>query len=381
MSALGLVVERELREAFRRRSFWIIVAVLFLGSCAGMILPEVLGGGGTARYDVGVVRGGQALQDAVVRAASTLDVHVQVRDVDDRRQATRLVREERLDIAADAGADPLVIVKAGANERLQAAVQQALGQVTTEARLARAGLTRDQVADVLATPAPTVRELDAGRSDRRGAAAIVSILLYILLLTLMIQVANGTAIEKANRISEVLLAIVRPRALLFGKVIGVGIIGVLTLLGGVVPVIVKLVAGGDLPDGLAGAMAGGGAWFALGIALYLVLAGALGALVERQEEAGSAVAPLSMILIGSYLVAQSAPDSPVARVLAYIPLSSPLVRPSRLALGEASGVEMVISLALLLAAVVVVGRVGATVYRRAVVRTGRRLKLREVLRS
>ena len=27
---------------------------------------------------------------------------------------------------------------------------------------------------------------------------------------LMIQVANGTAIEKANRISEVLLAIVRP---------------------------------------------------------------------------------------------------------------------------------------------------------------------------
>jgi ABC-2 type transport system permease protein len=88
-----------------------------------------------------------------------------------------------------------------------------------------------------------------------------------------------------------------------------------------------------------------------------------------------------MILIGSYLVAQSAPDSPVARVLAYIPLSSPLVMPSRLALGEASGVEMVISLALLLAAVVVVGRVGATVYRRAVVRTGRRLKLREVLRS
>jgi ABC-2 type transport system permease protein len=209
----------------------------------------------------------------------------------------------------------------------------------------------------------------------------VSILLYILLLTLMIQVANGTAIEKANRISEVLLAIVRPRALLFGKVIGVGIIGVLTLLGGVVPVVVKLVAGGDLPDGLAGAMAGGGAWFALGIALYLTLAGALGALVERQEEAGSAVAPLAMILIGSYLVAQSAPDSPVARVLAYIPLSSPLVMPSRLALGEASGVEMVISLALLLAAVVVVGRVGATVYRRAVVRTGRRLKLREVLRS
>ena len=68
-------------------------------------------------------------------------------------------------------------------------------------------------------------------------------------------------------------------------------------------------------------------------------------------------------------------------MLGYVPLTSPIVMPSRLALGEASGAEIVASLLLLVAAVVVVGRVGATVYRRAVVRTGRRLKLREVLRS
>ena len=54
---------------------------------------------------------------------------------------------------------------------------------------------------------------------------------------LMIGVANGTAIEKANRISEVLLAIVRPAALLFGKVIGVGVIGILTILAGAIPVL------------------------------------------------------------------------------------------------------------------------------------------------
>ena len=46
---------------------------------------------------------------------------------------------------------------------------------------------------------------------------------------LMILVANGVAIEKANRISEVLLAIVRPGPLLFGKVIGVGLVGIATL--------------------------------------------------------------------------------------------------------------------------------------------------------
>jgi ABC-2 type transport system permease protein len=377
MNPLRLVVERELREAFRRRSFWIVLAVLLLGSTAGMVLPEVIGGG-TTTYDVAVVPSSLPLEEAVHESAAALDLHVRVRTVDAHDDAVRAVRRGTVDAAVEPGR---VVYKSGADETLQAAVQQGLAAASAQARLEGAGLSPDEASRVLDAPAPQVQELDAGRGDRKGAAAVVSILLYLLLLTLMIQVANGTAIEKANRISEVLLAIVRPQALLFGKVIGVGIVGIITLLGGVLPVVVKLVAGGDLPDGLAGAMAGGGAWFVLGIALYLVLAGALGALVERQEEAGSAVAPLSMLLIGSYLVALSAPDSPLARVLAYVPLTSPIVMPSRLALGEASGVEIAASLALLLAAVLLVGRIGATVYKRAVVRTGRRLKLREVLRA
>ena len=47
----------------------------------------------------------------------------------------------------------------------------------------------------------------------------------------------------AGPLSEVLLAIVRPCALLFGKVIGVGIVGVDTLLCAVLPVVVKLALG------------------------------------------------------------------------------------------------------------------------------------------
>jgi ABC-2 type transport system permease protein len=54
--------------------------------------------------------------------------------------------------------------------------------------------------------------------------------------------------------------------------------------------------------------------------------------------------------------------------------------PSRLALGVASPAEVVASLLIGLVAVVVVVRVGAVVYRRGIVRTGRRLRLREVLR-
>ena len=58
-----------------------------------------------------------------------------------------------------------------------------------------------------------------------------------MLLLLTSQVASGVAIEKTNSVSEVLLAIVRPHALLFGKVIGVGLIGLFTLACGAIPVL------------------------------------------------------------------------------------------------------------------------------------------------
>ena len=257
-------------------------------------------------------------------------------------------------------------------------VQQVLAADELANRLTDVGLSADQVHEVLTSPVAEVSELHAGRASRAGGAVILSIVLYILLLMLMISVANGVAIEKANRISEVLLAIVRPGPLMFGKVIGVGTGGLITTFAAAIPVIVKGLAGGDLPPGLGTALLAGSAWFVLGIAFYLTISASLGALVERQEETGSAVAPLNAMILGAYLVAQTAPDTPVASVLAYVPFTSPLVVPVRLALGVTSPVEVVGSLVIGVVAVALAGRFGAAVYRRAIVRTGRRIKLREV---
>ena len=71
----------------------------------------------------------------------------------------------------------------------------------------------------------------------------------------------------------------------------------------------------------------------------------------------------------------------MATVLAYIPFSSPVVEPTRIAVGASSPLEMALSLSILVVSVFVAVRVGGVVYQRAIVRTGRRLKLREVLRT
>lgn len=376
--SIWLVAERELREAFRRRTFWIIVGVVLVASTAGVVLPEVIGGGRTS-YDVAVVGRSPELDARLEAVAESLDADVHLSAAATLEAATRLVADEEVDVAVVAGDRPAVIAKQDRADSFVATAQQVVGVQALAGALEAAGLDAAAVERALEESTPRVVRLDEDEASRQSSAAIVSTVLYLLLLMLMIAVANGTAIEKANRISEVLLAIVRPGALLFGKVIGVGLVGILTLSVAVVPPLVRQAFGGGLPAGLGAAILGGGPWFLLGLVLYLTTAGALGALVERQEEAGTVVTPLTILLVGSLLIAQSASDSPLGTALALFPFTSPMIMPSRIAVGAASGAEMALSLALGAATVLLAVRVGARVYAGAIVRTGRRIKVREAL--
>lgn len=380
--SITLVAGREVRETLRRKTFWLLAGLLFVGSTVAAVVPNVVGSDSdTVTYQVAVVGESGATDQVFDAAGELLDAEVEVTSVPTAAVARRQVTDGDVDLALEPAEEPVIIVRSGEQQRLVGATSQALADDGISRDLQGEGLSAAEARTVLAQPAPRVEEVDSQQDSRQVAALAVSLVLYILLLTLMVQVANGVATEKANRISEVLLAIVRPTALLVGKVLGVGLVGTSMLAAAIVPVSVALATSGDLPDGLGPALAGGVAWFILGLALYLTIAGALGALVERQEEAGSVVTPFTAILIGTFIVSQSAADSTLGAVLAYIPLTSPLIVPTRIAMGVSSPLELVGSLVLLVLAILVVARVGSTVYARAIVRTGRRLTLREVLRS
>jgi ABC-2 type transport system permease protein len=380
-----LVAGRELREAFRRRSLWVVLAIVFVGATVAMILPDLLDSG-SSRSEVAVTDASaygptSGFATSLQESASRLDMRVVLSSVASEARARQLVDDGDVDLAIVGDDPPTIVVRTGEDETLVALVRQALATNALTAQLEQSGLDQATIDQILTTPSVNVDEVAADESDRRAAAAILSLVLYLLLLLLMMQVATGVAIEKANRISEVLLAVVRPTSLFFGKVIGVGLVGLAGLAAGALPLVVKAVASGDLPAGLGPAIAGGLPWMLLGIALYLTTAGALGALVERQEEVGSVLAPLSFLLIGTYILAQSSSDGSLGAAMAIFPYTSPIVMPSRLALGDASAGEIVASLVVAIVTVVFVLRLGAAVYRRGIVHTGRRLRLGEVLRT
>ena len=370
-----LVVEREVREAARRKGIWALVALIFLGSSALMIIPELIPEGTDEIVVVGDDRFG------VIDALEELpDRRVEVDAAANRDVAVAAVEAGDADLAVVLETPPIILVE-NEGSSLVTVVRETVANRVALVELGSRGVDPQSVGDAFTAATPVVEPIDVERSGREAAALALTALLYLLTVILTGQVANGVAIEKSNRVSEVLLAIVPPRSMLYGKVLGVGCIGLVTLLAGGLPVLARFVLGGDLPDGIGRTLLVSAAWFILGLALYLTIAGSLGALVSRQEEAGAVVGPLVTLLVAGYFVAVAAGDTALGAVLAYVPLISPMLEPYRIAVGAGSPIEYTLSLLILLASVVFAGRLGAVVFRRAIVRTGRKLSLREVLRS
>jgi ABC-2 type transport system permease protein len=378
LRSLRLVVGREVREALRRKAVWIAAALALIGTTALMVLPYLVSSD-DGRTIVVAGTAPPALARTLRAGGHAVGLDVQVEALANAAAARRAVHASHADLAILSVNPPKVVARSEDDSVVEVARQAlALHHATTELRAA--GVDRAGIASALRPPAVALHVIDSDRDTRFAVATIASLGVYLLLFMIMSSVANAVAIEKANHVSEVLLATVHPPALLIGKVIGVGVVGIIPFLAGAVPVAIKLASGGSLPPDTGAVLASSAVYFVVGSAVYLFSAAALGALVDRQEEVGSALTGLGVLLVGSYLVGQSAADSPVARVLAYVPFSAPMVEPARLALDVSSPLEVGVSLALAVVSVVVVARVGLVVYRKAIVRTGVRVHLREVLR-
>jgi len=379
-----LVAEREVRESLRHKGIWATAAVLLLAGLALAILPEVLPNGSLERDLVTVGDVPAAVSEALGAAADGLEMDLTVDTAANSAVATALVKDGDADLALvwpDAsGAEPRILQRTDDHDIAVSMVQQVLAGYRTQQVFDAAGIPDDVLAEAAAIAPVPVDTVDAERGGRQGAAFGLTVVMYIVIMVLASGVASSVATEKANRVSEVLLAVVPARSLLYGKVLGVGTVGFGMVLVGALPLLVKTIAGGDVPQALGTTLASSGAWLAGGIVIYLLLAAMLGALADRTEDVGSAVAPLTIGLVAIYLVSLGTTENTVGMVLSIVPLSSPIAMPARLAIGVAEPWQVVTSLALLAAAVVFVARLAASVYGRAIVRTGRRLKLTEVLR-
>ena len=105
-------------------------------------------------------------------------------------------------------------------------------------------------------------------------------------------------------------------------------------------------------------------------------------MAERQDQVQTLAVPLSIPALVGYVASITAVSSGHASVfvtvLAYLPPTAPFAMPVLVGLGAVTWWQFVVSVAITVASTVAVARVAAAVYRRAILRTGRRVRLRDV---
>jgi ABC-2 type transport system permease protein len=224
------------------------------------------------------------------------------------------------------------------------------------------------------------------QSQRMVIGIFVAALLYVALAGYGSFVATGIVQEKANRIVEILLATVRPRQLLFGKVVGIGLVGLvqLVLLGAVALVAVNETHAISVPAVGVTAVLGGLLWFVLGFVFYALIYAAAGSMVSRQEDVAAVTAPIGILIIGSYFVffwVEANPTNPIGIALSLVPPFAPVLMSARMATGDAQVWQVLVAVVLMLAAIVGMNALAARIFSNSVLRIGSRVRLAEAWRA
>jgi ABC-2 type transport system permease protein len=181
------------------------------------------------------------------------------------------------------------------------------------------------------------------------------------------------------------LAAVRPIQLLGGKVLGIGLVAMgqaATIVS--VALVVGAAVGSDLLRGTAPLeLVSQLFWLLLGYAFYCWVYAAAGSMAERQDQVQTLVLPLTLPILLGYVLSITAASTGTAsaflRVLAYLPPTAPFAMPVLVGLGEVTWWQFAASVVITVASTFLMAKVAAGIYRRAVLQSGQRVRLRDLV--
>lgn len=390
-SIIKLVAAREVRERFRSKAFRISTLIGAAIVCALIIIPT-LNEGKTQTYDVALVN----VQDPVIRAAASnagtaAGVKVKVRDYADEAKARAAVKAGTVDIAL-INARTIVVGDPPPEDRITTKSRLILA-ISESARLQTAltdaGLSPEKAAAALSAPPLPVQALGKpSQPNRDQFTTFIGVIgIFIFFQQYGSWILVGVAEEKSSRIAEVLLAAVRPRHLVAGKILGIGLVGLTqALFVAVSAIVTSRVVGSNILEGAqAWGALGAVGWFILGFGLYGWAFAAAGSLVSRQSDAQAAGFPVMIPIFAGYFatigsIGQANPNT-LLKVLAYLPPTAPLCMPTLISLNAVEPWQVALTILGVLLSAILMARIAGAIYSSAILRTGKRIKWLEAIRS
>lgn len=223
-------------------------------------------------------------------------------------------------------------------------------------------------------------------------------MVFIFYIVLFYSIAVGTSIttEKTNKVVETLLTSTSPLNIIVGKVIGVGLTGILQMSIVIVTAIISsqiflpkeymtiLLQNINLSPVI---ILGFLYYFIFGFLIYAFLIACVGATVTKQEEVQQAQAPFSFLLIiGFYLSIFGSNSKGILNTIAtYLPISSPFINTMNLLSRKLSMIDIILPMLVLLIFTTIVAYISSIIYKKVIMNYGTRIKgialLKELFRK
>jgi ABC-2 type transport system permease protein len=178
------------------------------------------------------------------------------------------------------------------------------------------------------------------------------VIFYLLIIMLGNQMLSSTLEEKENRVTEMILTTLNPTTLIIGKVTALFMVGLVQMLTFALPVVVAYVffrSSLKLPDVdlstlslQPGPMIVGVLLLAGGFIVFTGTLVAIGAVVPTVKEAGTAFAPLMiMLFLPFYIVSMivSDPSAPIVQIFTVFPYTAPVTAMLRNGFGSLSSAQ------------------------------------------
>ena len=267
----------------------------------------------------------------------------------------------------------------------------------SHAYLKKRGLNDTQIAEVQnPNITHTIESISEDGTKNFWYAYVMVFVLYMVIMMFGQKVAMSVVTEKTSRAMEVLITSASPVALMFGKILASSVAGIfqITAIFGSAfisyninksyfetnAVINTLF---NFPASLVGYLL---IFFLLGFLIYSFLFGAMASTVSKIEDLSSVVMQIQIIFVAGFVVSTNAMtsgdvNSELMKGLSLFPLTSPMAMFTRIAMSEVPGLEILLSVALLILATVLIGYIAAKIYRVGVLMYGTRPTLGKIIKA
>lgn len=283
------------------------------------------------------------------------------------------------------------------------ALKHAVSEAIKHIRLQNAGLNNADLASILKDTEVNFNEMKEAKEDPNADKNIMKYILpYILAMVIyMSLIANGIAVmrsvveEKSSRLVDVIISCVRPFTLMAGKIIGIGLAGILQIviwasIGGLIHQIIGQGASptmGKFTLTMANIppiqMFYFVAYFILGFVLYASFYAAIGAMASSEHEANQMAMPVTFLLVIPIVLMSNVieqPGSMLATGLSFFPFFTPILMFLRVNISSPPIWQIGFSFALMLTTIVAVMWAAAKFYRVGILMTGKWPGFRTFLR-